>query len=111
MKGEWGWDFLWKNCYTMCMDIQTIINQSLPILKKYGVTKAALFGSVVRGTNKPTSDIDFLINPPDHFSLMDLAGLKVDLEDANNRSVDVVEYDRIKPLLRDSILKYEYPIL
>ena len=93
------------------MDIQTIISRSVPVLKKHGVTKAALFGSFVRGTAKPTSDIDFLISPPKHFSLLDLAGLKVELEDANERSVDVVEYDRIKPILRDYILKYEYPIL
>lgn len=93
------------------MDTQTIIDRSIPVLKKYGVKRAALFGSVVRGTAKPTSDIDMLIDPPDHFSLMDLAGLKVDLEDANGRPVDVVEYAMIKPLLRDSILKYEHPIL
>ena len=93
------------------MDIQSIINLSLPILKRYRVKKAALFGSIARGTAKPTSDIDFLIEPPEQFSLMDLAGLKVDLEDANKRSVDVVEYDMIKPILRDSILKYEHPIL
>ena len=93
------------------MDIQTVTQNSLPILKKYGVKRAALFGSLVRGTATSTSDIDFLIEPPEHFSLMDLAGLKVDLEDANNRSVDVVEYDRIKPLLKDAILRYEHPII
>lgn len=93
------------------MDIQTITNTSVPILKKYNITKAALFGSIVRGTSTATSDIDFLIEPPKQFSLMDLAGLKVDLEEACNRPVDVVEYAMIKPILRDSILKYEYPIL
>ena len=93
------------------MDIQSIIATSLPILQKYGETKAALFGSVVRGTDKPTSDIDMLIDPPKKFSLFDLAGLKVDLEEMLNRPVDVVEYQSIKPLLKDSILKYEYPIL
>ncbi|TAL63400.1 MAG: hypothetical protein EPN85_00145 [Bacteroidetes bacterium] len=93
------------------MDIQAIITSSLPVLKKYNVKKAALFGSVVRGDAKPTSDIDMLIDPPDHFSLFDLAGLKVDLEEILHRTVDVVEYQSIKPMLKDSILKYEYPIL
>jgi len=93
------------------MNIQKIVNRSLPVFKKYRVKKAALFGSVVRGTDTPTSDIDFLIDPPENFSLMDLAGLKVDLEDANSCPVDLVEYHMIKPILRNAILKYEYPIL
>lgn len=93
------------------MDISTIKTLSLPILKNYQVKKAALFGSIVRGTAKVTSDVDILIDPPDRFSLLDLAGLKIDLEEALNRSVDIVEYQAIKPLLKDAILQYEHPIL
>lgn len=92
------------------MDIATIRDQSTPILKRYGVKRAALFGSVVRGTATNTSDIDMLIDPPESFSLFDLAGLTLDLEKILMRSVDVVTYNSIKPLLRDSILKYERPI-
>lgn len=93
------------------MDIQSISDRSLPILKKYRIKKAALFGSVVRGRATTTSDIDVLIDPPAEFSLFDLAGLKVDLEDVLDHPVDVVEYESIKPILKDAILKYEYPIL
>lgn len=92
-------------------DIHTIIKASKPILKRYNVKRAALFGSVVRGDGTPTSDIDMLIDPPPRFSLFDLAGLKVDLEDILQRTVDVVEYESIKPLIKDSILKYEHPFL
>ncbi len=77
------------------MNIQKIVNRSLPVFKKYRVKKAALFGSVVRGTDTPTSDIDFLIDPPEN----------------NSCPVDLVEYHMIKPILRNAILKYEYPIL
>ena len=93
------------------MDIATITRLAIPILKRYGVKKAALFGSVVRGDATPTSDVDMLIDPPDHFSLFDLAGLHVDLEETLNKKVDVVEYSAIKPILRDRILAYEHPIL
>lgn len=92
-------------------DIHKIISASKPILHKYHVKKAALFGSVVRGDMTPTSDVDMLIDPPERFSLFDLAGLKVDLEDVLQRPVDVVEYESIKPLIKDSILKYEHPFL
>lgn len=92
-------------------DIDSIIKISKPILQKYRVQKAALFGSVVRGDATPTSDIDMLIDPPERFSLFDFAGLTVDLEETLHRPIDVVEYQSIKPLMRDSILKYEYPFL
>lgn len=92
------------------MNIPTIANLSVPVLKRYGVKKAALFGSIVRGDANPSSDVDVLIEPPEQFSLMDLAGLKVELEETLNRSVDLVEYQTIKPLLKDDILKYEHPL-
>jgi len=92
-------------------DVDSIIKMSKPILQKYRVRKAALFGSIVRGDATPTSDVDMLIDPPARFSLFDLAGLKVDLEDILRRPVDVVEYESIKPLIKDSILKYEHPFL
>lgn len=91
--------------------IETIIKAATPILKRYHVKKASLFGSVARGDLTPTSDVDMLIDPPERFSLFDLAGLKVDLEDILQRPVDVVEYESIKPLIKDSILKYEHPFL
>jgi len=92
-------------------DIHAIIKASKPILRRYNVKRAALFGSVVRGDITPTSDIDMLIDPPERFSLFDLAGLKVDLEDKLQRPVDVVEYESIKPLIKTSILTHEHPFL
>ena len=44
--------------------IERIKLKALPILKKYGVAKAGIFGSYVRGENKKNSDIDILIQPP-----------------------------------------------
>jgi uncharacterized protein len=104
-----GWIF--ALCYTYSMDIQTITTLATPILKRYGVKKAALFGSIVRGDATEDSDIDILIDPPEKFSFFDLAGLQVDLEETLKKSVDVVEYDGIKPILRKNILAYEHPIL
>ncbi len=34
----------------------------LPVLEPYGVKRLALFGSVVRGEQKPKSDIDILVD-------------------------------------------------
>lgn len=93
------------------MNIDTIVSTAKPILTKYQIRKAALFGSVARGRATPTSDIDILVDPPEHFGLFDLAGLTVDLEEALDRKVDIIAYKAIRPAFRNSILKYEHPFL
>lgn len=89
------------------MDIQTIINQSIPILKRFGVKKAALFGSVVRGEATDASDIDMLVQTPKHISLFGFIDIKLALEDTLGKSVDLVDYDAIKPRLKPYILHDE----
>ena len=92
-------------------DIDKIKQQIIPVLKRYGVSKAALFGSFVRNQIKPDSDIDILVQIDKDINLLDFIGLKINLEQELNRKVDVVEYDTIKPLLRESILKEQMVIL
>lgn len=89
----------------MTLTPQTIKRKITPILKRQGVTKAALFGSVVRGELKRNSDIDVLVQFKPGKSLFDLVGLKLDLEAQLKRKVDVVTYRALHPLLRDRILK------
>ena len=86
-------------------------NGILPLLKRYGVRRASLFGSVARAEDSPDSDIDILVELPDSASLLELAGLKIELEEALHRQVDVLTYDSLHPLLRDSILSEQEPIL
>lgn len=86
------------------MDIQRITNLSLPILKKYGVKKAALFGSVVRGEATEQSDIDMLVELPEKMSLFDFIDIQIALEETLEKKVDLVDYDAIKPRLKPYIL-------
>jgi len=60
---------------------------------------------------RPGSDIDILVQIDTDISLLEFVGLKLDLEEALNTSVDLVEYDTIKPLIRDRILKEQQVIL
>ena len=83
----------------------TVKQQIIPILKKYHVKKASLFGSYVRGGAKKRSDIDILIEPPKHMSLLDLVGVELELEDLLKKKVDLVTYNSLHPLLKDRILK------
>lgn len=91
--------------------VEEIRQTVLPVLHRYGVTKAAVFGSAVRGQLRPESDIDILVRIGEDISLLGFVGLKLDLEEALGRRVDLVEYDTIKPRLREQILEEQEMIL
>ncbi|MBC8382410.1 MAG: nucleotidyltransferase family protein [Candidatus Cloacimonetes bacterium] len=95
----------------MQIDIAKIKQKILPILLRYGVTRVGLFGSYVRGEMRDDSDIDILVEIEKDISLLDFVGLKLEIEEVLGRKVDLVEYNTIKPLLRDRILKEQVVIL
>ena len=92
-------------------DIEVIKRASVPILKKAGVKKSAVFGSTVRGDATEGSDIDILVELPRGKTLLDLAELQYSLEDALGRDVDVVTYRAVSPLLKDKIYSNQVRIL
>ncbi|MGP3668261.1 MAG: nucleotidyltransferase family protein [Candidatus Bathyarchaeota archaeon] len=65
----------------------------------------------MRGEERKDSDIDILVEFEGEKSLLDLAGLKIDLEEALGRKVDVLTYNSLHPLLRDRILQEQKAIL
>ena len=71
-------------------DIQHRIS---PILKRYDVKEAYLFGSYARGEATEHSDIDIRIdkgNSKKLRSLLDVSGLRLDLIDALGHEVDLL---------------------
>lgn len=95
----------------MDMELEEVKYKIIPILKRYDVNRAAFFGSFVRGEQKEDSDIDILVEFKSEKSLLDLAGLKIELEEALGRRVDVLTYNSLHPLLRDRILQEQKVIL
>ncbi len=93
------------------MRIDEIKSKITPILRKYGVKKASIFGSAVRREMKESSDVDILVEIDRDISLLDFVALKLELEEVLGRRVDLVEYDTIKPRLRERILKEQVVIL
>ncbi len=83
----------------------------VPILKRNGVVKAGIFGSYARGEAKKNSDLDILIKFKGRKSLLDLVGVKQDIEEKMGKKVDVVEYSTIHPLLKEQILHEEIKII
>ena len=100
---------------SQCMknkNINKIKNKILPILKKHNVKKAGIFGSYARGEEKKNSDIDILVEiKDDEMSLLDFIRLGREFEEILGKKVDLVEYDAIKPLIREQILKEEIKII
>jgi len=74
--------------------------------KKYGVKKIYLFGSVARGEDKKTSDIDIMIEfISDKFHTFDnYFDLKYELEDKFKRKIDLAT----KEMIREKLKKYIY---
>lgn len=89
-----------------------IKRKAVPVLKKHGVKRAAIFGSFARGHANKRSDIDFLIEyHGKDKTLFDLVDLKSDLEKALQRAVDLITYRSIYWRIRDQILAEQVVIL
>ena len=69
-----------------------------------------VFGSVVRGEERPESDIDFLMEFGPNTSLLDHAALIRELEELLGCKVDVVNDRAIKDRLREPILREAIPL-
>ena len=91
--------------------IEEVRSKIVPILTGHGVVRAAVFGSLVKGEMKEGSDIDILVELPEEKSLLDLVALKLELEEALGRKVDLVEYSTIHPLLKERILNEQVPVV
>lgn len=64
-----------------------------------------LFGSVARGDDAETSDLDLLVDFTDEASLLDEVGLRLALVDLLRVEVDVVAVDALRGEVRDRILR------
>lgn len=80
-------------------------------MTRRGVVRAGVFGSFARGEATESSDVDFLVEFEDGRTLLDLAGLRLDLCEALGREVDVATPGSLHPGLRERILREVVSIL
>ncbi|BDF59174.1 hypothetical protein CE91St36_19910 [Christensenellaceae bacterium] len=74
------------------IDIKTII----PFFHQYGIKKAAVFGSVARNEETKNSDLDLVVSFGKQYDLLDMVGLKQDIEDALHIPVDIITYESLR---------------
>jgi len=96
----------------MSTQLSAIRAQVLPVLKKYKIKRASFFGSILRDDFQPNkSDVDILVEFTKPQSLFGYLKLKVELEKNLGKSVDIVEYDSLKPRIKDQVLSSAVSIL
>ena len=89
------------------MDALTLLREHEPEIKKrFGVATIGLFGSFVRGEERPESDVDVLVTFRKGQETFDnYMDCKFYLEDLFGRKVDLVIKGAIKKRLKPYILK------
>ena len=81
-----------------------------PGLVEQGVSSLGLFGSVARGEARENSDIDLAIEARDGFTLFDLVGVKLFVQEHMGREVDVVLLRGLSRRRQESALRDLIPI-
>ena len=91
--------------------VASLLDQLLPILRRYRVSRAGVFGSYARGEATDTSDLDLLVDLPKGSSLLDLVGLQMELSDALGLVVQATTYGALHHAIRDRVLADEVRVL
>jgi predicted nucleotidyltransferase len=83
-------------------DIIAKLKGAEPALRARGIRRAALFGSIARGEDRPDSDIDILVEfePGSEGSIYEYMNLKQYIAGLFDGPVDVIDRDALKPHLR-----------
>lgn len=90
----------------MSEDLKNIAKIVTPVLKKYGIRFAGVFGSHARGDATPESDVDLLVslgNKP--LSVWDMVGMREELSTSLGKPVDVISDSAVIPYFREHIFR------
>lgn len=85
-------------------------DEVIAIAARRGASNVRVFGSVVRGDETETSDVDLLVDLDRSVTLLGLAGLCADLTDLLGVAVDVVPADMLKERIRAQVLAEATPL-
>jgi predicted nucleotidyltransferase len=74
------------------------------ISERHHAKNVRIFGSVVRGDDSPSSDVDFLVEFGEDAHPLDILALGCDLEEELGVRVDVCTPQGLRPLARDEVV-------
>ena len=79
------------------------LKENADAVRALGATALYLYGSTARDEATPASDVDVFVEYQPGFSLFELAGIKVLLEEELAREVHVTTRDSLHPLMKPGI--------
>jgi uncharacterized protein len=80
------------------------------IVSTHRANNARVFGSVVRGEDTEQSDLDILVDPTSETTLMDIAGIQVELEGLFGVPVDVLTPKALPEKFRSMVIAEAVPV-
>ena len=80
------------------------------VVESHRARNARVFGSVCRGQDTDSSDLDILIDPTPETTLMDVAAIQVELQRLLGVSVDVFTPKALPDKFRREVLAEAVPI-
>ena len=90
----------------MFQKIENIVKENkMALTKQFKVKEIGIFGSIVRGEEKETSDVDILVEFKEPIGLFKFLELEEYLSDLIGRKVDLVSKKALKPRIGKHILK------
>jgi len=92
------------------LSIRDMRDEIVRIAELHGGSHVRLFGSFSRGTERPDSDLDLLIDLDADRDLLDLVAIKQDLEDLLGREVHVVTEAAINKYFREEVVRDATPL-
>jgi len=75
-----------------------------------GMANPRVFGSVLRGEDSDDSDLDILVDPAPRASLLDLAGLQMEIEARVGVKVDLLTPNSLPAKFRQRVLDEAEPV-
>ncbi len=89
------------------VEIKKYLTRKKTQLNKYGITEIGIFGSYIKNSATPNSDIDILIDiqRPSTIGLLELLEIENQLSEELNTKVDLVIKSDLKPAIGSQILR------
>lgn len=85
-------------------------DQLLTIAARHGARNVRVFGSMARGDNCESSDIDLLVDLDADRTLMDLGGLLMELQESVGVPIDVATENILRSDIRSRVLNEAVPL-
>jgi hypothetical protein len=82
----------------------------LEIARRYGASNVRIFGSVARGDEQPSSDLDIVVHLEPERTLLDQGGLLMDLQELLGVKVDVLDEEALSGRFGETVQREAIPL-